>query len=141
MATDFDKPRSTKRLDDDVLRGRKVYVVEAIPNEALGSAYNRIVTFVDQEKCVGDVLWRPIARTGPIVTETKLRALTLVELTDLPRMIKRDKQVLLMLAPCGMCHEPKGELLDTILNLDPSQQIVTNVVVDSVTAGQMLRSG
>ena len=48
----FDKPRSTKRLDDDVLRGRKVYVVEAIPNEALGSAYNRIVTFVDQEKCV-----------------------------------------------------------------------------------------
>ena len=94
---------------------------------------------LDKEKCVGDVLWRPIARTGPIVTETKLRALTLVELTDLPKLIKRGKQVLLMLAPCGVCHEPKGELFKTVLNLAPSQQIVTNVVVDSVTTGQMLR--
>ena len=39
----------------------------------------------------------------------------------------------------GVCHEPKGELFKTVLNLAPSQQIVTNVVVDSVTTGQMLR--
>lgn len=48
----FDKPRSTKRLDDDVLRGRKVYVIESLPKEGPGSAYNRIITYVDQEKCV-----------------------------------------------------------------------------------------
>ena len=48
----FDKPRETKRLDDDVLRGRPVYVVESLPREGQGSAYNRVVTFIDQERCV-----------------------------------------------------------------------------------------
>ena len=95
---------------------------------------------LEEEKCIGDVLWQPIAKTGPIVTETALRALTLVELTDLPRLIERAKtRVMLMLAPCGACHAPKGNLLDTVLHQGRSQQIVTDVVVDSVTAGQMLR--
>lgn len=48
----FDKPRETKRLDDEVLRGRPVYVVESFPQEGPGTAYNRVVTFIDQERCV-----------------------------------------------------------------------------------------
>jgi hypothetical protein len=97
---------------------------------------------LDEKKCIGDVLWQPIAASGPIVGETELRALTLVELTDLPTLIKdHNVRVMLMLAPCGACHKPKGELLEVVLNQDPERQIVTDVVVDSVTAGEMLRRG
>ena len=44
------------------------------------------------------------------------------------------KQVLLALAPCGICRELKGELLNCALE----QQIVTHVVVDTLSAGQAL---
>ncbi len=41
---------SAKRLDDAMLDGYPVYVLETIPNEN-ESAYSRILTYVDQEKC------------------------------------------------------------------------------------------
>lgn len=46
----FRRPEESKRLEDEVIRERPVYVVEARPTE--GSAYERIVTYVDKETCV-----------------------------------------------------------------------------------------
>jgi hypothetical protein len=48
----FDHPKETKRLDDTTLRRRAVYVVETRPAADEGSAYERVVTFIDKEKCV-----------------------------------------------------------------------------------------
>jgi DNA-binding transcriptional regulator LsrR (DeoR family) len=92
---------------------------------------------LDANGCQGDILWRPISRRGPIEAETEIRALTLVELTQLPEFIRQHKQILLMLAPCGACNRPKGALLKCIL--EQPQALVTNIVVDSRTASQLLR--
>ncbi len=48
----FDHPKQTKRLEDTTLRRRAVYVVETRPAPGDSSAYERVVTFVDKEKCV-----------------------------------------------------------------------------------------
>ncbi|MEI6809949.1 MAG: hypothetical protein WCN95_14625 [bacterium] len=82
--------------------------------------------------CIGDLLWRPIAKSGPIVTETEIRAMTLVELEDLPGFIKEGKHVLLALGPCSSCGTPKGEVLEAILGMKP--QLITHLVVDSLSA-------
>ncbi len=94
------------------------------------------VKILDGADCIGDILWRPLGPRGPIETVTDLRALTLVDLQELPSFIKSGKRVLLMLAPCGKCHAPKGELLASVLNQD--QPLITDLVVDSVSVRQML---
>ncbi len=91
---------------------------------------------LEKEGCVGDMLWRPLSRNGPITTATLHRAMTLVDLSDLPALIADGKRVLLMLSPCGLCHAPKGDLLDCVLNLE--EPLITDLVVDSQSTGQML---
>ena len=94
---------------------------------------------LEEERCVGDILWRPIAEHGPIEAETEIRALTLIELSELPMLIRRGTKVLVMLAPCGGrgCNMPKGRLLRDVLNMKTS--LVTHLVVDSRSAGEMMR--
>lgn len=84
-----------------------------------------------------DVMWRPLGKNGPITDATEIRALTLMELTDLPRFIERGGSVLLMLGPCGMCKRSKVKVLHTTLT--QQLRLVTHVVVDSRTAAHFLR--
>ncbi len=84
-----------------------------------------------------DLMWRPLGRNGPITAETEFRALTLMELTDLPRFIEGGGSVLLMLGPCGMCKRSKVKVLHTTLAQE--QRLVTHVVVDSRTAAHLLQ--
>jgi hypothetical protein len=48
----FRQPGEWKRLEDAVIGNRPVYVVEAHPSDDANSAYERIVSFIDQERCV-----------------------------------------------------------------------------------------
>ena len=89
------------------------------------------------EGTVGDMLWRPLSETSPVTTPTELRALTLLELNELPEFIERGKHVLLMLGPCAKCDRHKGAILKTILS--QLQHIVTHVVADSRTGGYVAR--
>ena len=95
------------------------------------------VRALESAGCVGDILWRPIAEDGPIEEETEIRALTLIELGELESFIQRGKRVLLMLAPCGRCHAPKGRLLRCVLKQD--RTLITDLVVDSRSVAQMIR--
>jgi DNA-binding transcriptional regulator LsrR (DeoR family) len=95
----------------------------------------RCVNKLNKEKCLGDIFWRPIGADGPITAETEYRALTLIELGQLHGFIKGGKRVLLMLAPCGGCNKPKGKLLECVLN--QKKPLVTDLVVDSLTASQL----
>jgi len=83
-----------------------------------------------------DVMWRPLGKNGPITHATEIRALTLMELTDLPGFIKRGGSVLLMLGPCGLCKRSKVKVLYTTLIQE--KKLVTHVVVDSRTAAHLL---
>jgi DNA-binding transcriptional regulator LsrR (DeoR family) len=86
---------------------------------------------------VGDMLWRPLGPTAPITTATEIRALTLVELAQLPGFIESGKHVLLMLGPCSVCNRHKGKILRTILSQE--QHLVSHVVTDSRTAGYLVK--
>ncbi len=72
---------------------------------------------------------------GPIEAETARRAFTLVELTKLQDAIQRNQsQVLLALAPCGLCRALKGDVLRGVLE----SRLATHVVVDMRSAMQLL---
>ncbi len=82
--------------------------------------------------CIGDMMWRPIGAGGPIEVETEVRAMTLMELADLPAFLRQGKQVVLLMGPCGECRGPKSEVLRAILN--QPKRMVSHVVVDSRSA-------
>lgn len=87
---------------------------------------------------VGDMLWRPLSATAPVTTESEIRALTAVELDDLPNFINQGKHVLLMMGPCGVCNRHKGAILKTILSQD--LHLVSHLVTDSRTAGYLVNA-
>jgi hypothetical protein len=90
---------------------------------------------LDEEGCVADVLWRPLTDGRPIERETRVRALTLVELSELPELIAQKTRVLLTIGPCATCNTPKGRLLACLLG--QRRHIVTDLVADSRTVNQM----
>ncbi len=82
--------------------------------------------------CIGDVLWQPFGSSGPM-DAGGLRAVTLVDLADLPQLVRSGKRVMLVLAPCGSkdCGAPKDAILKAILDWRDG---VTDVVVDARAA-------
>ena len=85
---------------------------------------------------IGDLLWRPISDTGPVEVETGVRALTLIDLPDLPPLIRAGNKVVMVLGPCGTCGEPKGDVLRAVLGW--KGHYVTHAIVDSQTAAKAL---
>lgn len=84
---------------------------------------------------VGDMMWLPVGQR-PIELETKIRAMTLMELRDLHEMIvKRDGKVLLCCGPCH-CKDRKTAVLERILEF--KQHVVTHLVIDIGTAKELL---
>ena len=84
---------------------------------------------LERAKCVGDMLWHPLGEKKPVEAKTKIRAMTLYDLNDLPGFIKKDKNVLLVLGPCGSCNQTKTNVLKAILDQD--NQLITHLVADS----------
>ena len=75
---------------------------------------------------LGDMLWRPLGPDGPIKAKTKIRAMTLIELGDLPGLIDKGTSVLLVVGPCRVCNEHRAQVLETILRHE--DHLVTHVV-------------
>lgn len=92
----------------------------------------RSLKLLDRAGVIGDLMWRPISRSGPCEVDTDIRAMTLIELTSLPNLIARGKQVLLLMGPCGQCGGPKSDVLSAILEMRPL--LITHLVVDSRSA-------
>ena len=118
------------KLLDIVVTSGSTWHEDGVLHQRMKPADQKIL---EAEGVVGDLLWRPISRGGPIEAETD-RAFTLIELDQLRQMVRKGKKVLVALAPCGMCGELKGELLEAILE----HKLANYVVVDARSAGQML---
>ncbi len=86
-------------------------------------------------RCIGDMIWRPVGRTGPIHMETRLRAMTLLDPSELPGFLQEGKKVLLALGPCYDCGKPKGEILDAVLRWKPRH--ISHLVVDTGSVYEM----
>jgi hypothetical protein len=98
--------------------------------------HHQLLNELNAQFCVGDLMWCPVGASGPIVLDHGKRAMTLVDLTDLPGLIGKGKRVMLILGPCASCHQPKSEILRTLLKM--RQPLITDLVVDSYTARTVL---
>ena len=74
----INRPGELRRLEDDEVDGRAAWRLETLPTKAAESAYTRIVTFVDQERCIA-------LRTESYETGDRLRKV----LTADPESIER----------------------------------------------------
>lgn len=101
-----------------------------------GNPLSESLAELQKAKTIGDILWRPISERGPVLTETSIRAMTLLDLPDLPSFISKKKKVLLVLAPCGSCGKPKGQILNAVLKW--KERPITHVVLDSRAAMEAL---
>jgi len=88
--------------------------------------------------CRGDMLWQPLGPDGPIEADTEIQAVSLIDLAELPKRIDRGCAVVLVLGPCRNCHLPRGEVLQTILNLD--KHLISHLVADSRSVAEMVRN-
>ena len=93
---------------------------------------------LEGEGAIIDLCWRPMGANGPIEIEEDddVRAMTLIQLSSLPELIREGKKVLMTLGPCCICNRPKGRVLSTVLNLP--ENFVTHVVCDSRSARYLL---
>jgi DNA-binding transcriptional regulator LsrR (DeoR family) len=89
--------------------------------------------------CIGDMLWQPISPQQIINIKTKIRAMTLLELSELPGLINKGKKVLLVVGACSRCNQPKSDILRAIL--DQKDKILTHLVADSLSVRGMLDTG
>jgi DNA-binding transcriptional regulator LsrR (DeoR family) len=102
----------------------------------LKKASAETVKQLDDAGCIGDLMWRPLGRDGPLKIDTKMRTMTLLEPGDLPGFVKRNKTVILLLGPCGYCGKPKGDVLAAIL---AKKNLITHLVADSRSVREMLK--
>ncbi len=93
---------------------------------------NTVEQLEREQGCVGDMLWQPVSETGPIENKTQVRAMTLWPLSELPKSIKRGAKVLLVLGPCKICRQGRGDFLRTVLGW--KDHYITHLVADGRTA-------
>jgi DNA-binding transcriptional regulator LsrR (DeoR family) len=109
-------------------------------HSALYSIYSTLspesLVQLNSEGCIGDLMWRPFGKEGPLEISTDMRVMTLVELADLPRFIQDNKRVILSIAPCGNCGRNKSDLLRAILAC--STPLITDLIVDSRSVRALL---
>lgn len=85
---------------------------------------------------IGDILWRPIGSDGPVEIESKLRAMTVMELSDVHKFVEAGKRVLLVAGPCSRCYSPKTDIVKTVLG--QKKKLITHLVIDSRCAREVL---
>jgi DNA-binding transcriptional regulator LsrR (DeoR family) len=87
---------------------------------------------------VGDFQYLPLSRRGAIHLTHGVRAVTLFELPDFVRMVQsKDKHVVLVAGPCGMCGRTKEDALRPLLEVS-DLKIWSHLVTDARTADRLL---
>jgi DNA-binding transcriptional regulator LsrR (DeoR family) len=84
---------------------------------------------LEKEGCLGDILWQPLGSAGPFELNTRIRAMTIMKLSELSELVAAGKHVLLVAGPCARCHRPKAEVVKAIL--DQEHRLITHLVTDS----------
>jgi Outer membrane lipoprotein-sorting protein len=88
----LNRPESTERMPDGALEGRGVYVVQSKPSDPNGSAYSKILSYVDKDTCIvlksesfeGAERLRKVltAKPEPMYSENGVHAPAEVEMKD-----------------------------------------------------------
>jgi len=95
---------------------------------------------LEQSGWVGDVMWRPYSKDGPITVDTGIRAVTIFELSDLVKLAQTPgKHVILCAGPCNFCGAAKVEAVRPLLS-QPSLRVANHVIMDFATATGLLEA-
>ena len=90
----------------------------------------------DEEKRVGDVLYRPFSASRPITKKVGIRAVTLFEPAELVTFAaQKNKAVVLVAGPCAnpQCRRSRSDALLPLLH-EPSLDVWSHLVTDDLTA-------
>lgn len=92
---------------------------------------------------VADVNHCPLSKTGPIILDSGMRAITLFEIDKLVKMVRDedDKHVVLIAAPCSGCNELKTEALRPLMSQQDKLKLFNHVFMDMRTAKSLLAEG
>ena len=93
------------------------------------------VTELEKAGCLGDILWQPIGANGPFELNSRIRAMTILKLCELSKLIADKKHVLLVAGACHRCNRPKTQVVKAIL--DQQDHLITHLVTNSLCVGQM----
>lgn len=131
----------TEEVDGDgAFRGQKPSQLKALMKEFDPAGYQRLTA----EGVVADMLWQPLSFSGPVDANTKVEAMTLAKLSDLPGFINDGMKVLLALGPYhdGGVRFHKGDVLTAALGAreEVSGPLFTHLVCDHRTAGAAARA-
>jgi DNA-binding transcriptional regulator LsrR (DeoR family) len=104
---------------------------------------------LDEAECVGDIMWLPIGKQGPIALDGFDHwPVTVLDLDEIPDRIREaDTKVLLVIGPCAVeSHADcsKTPVLEAILDQQRGEKgikhrYVTHLVIDKGTAEDFLR--
>lgn len=87
---------------------------------------------------IGDVQYRPYSATGPIVEDTEIRAVTLLELNELSEMAASgDKYVLVVAGPCAVCGETRSDAVRPLF-VAPELRLWSHFAMDMATAEDLV---
>jgi DNA-binding transcriptional regulator LsrR (DeoR family) len=144
--------RTIKPIEDAYLRVKELDIVVTSAGAHWMKECSRLSQLYKEEgpaealaelqkaQTTGDLLWRPITESGPVEVETGVRALTLIDLPVLPRLIRAGNKVVMPLGPCSTCGGPKRNVLRAVLGW--TGHYIAHAVVDSRTAaGALVRIG
>ena len=103
-----------------------------------GGKKNRRLASLKKSGWVGDVIYHPYAKSGPIATTEGMRAVSLFDLEDLIALAARPKKhVVLVVAPCGICGKSKGNALRPLLE-NRGLKLWSHLFLDLTTAQSLL---
>lgn len=147
---DYERVMTLPGVEESVRKARQIDIVVTSLASAsdkhgqlnrfmnLGEGSNGNVDELKNCGWVGDVSYRPYAKTGPITEAGGIRAVSLFELKDLVDLARKpNKHVLLVAAPCGICNEPKAEALRPLLE-ESNLKLWTHLLTDLTTAQNLL---
>jgi len=90
---------------------------------------------------IGDLMWRPFSKEE-LDIYTDSRAMTLFDLSHMPKLVGQGKKFILAIAPCGFrnCAKHKGEVLRAILAHSQRKGLITHLVADYRSAKAALET-
>jgi hypothetical protein len=108
----------------------------------------KFADFLERRDCIGDLLWLPLFRGKELTftleasREFDFRPMTLVELHELPELIKGGVKVVLAVGNCDTCKEPKDDILGEVIRvskISPAHRLITNLVANKDTCERVLK--
>jgi hypothetical protein len=136
---EFEILRAEARSCDIVLLSAGSFADEHSFLGALQVSAPEVWKNLSENDCKGDLGRLPVNQEGPMPLDLfPSPPCTLVQLSDLQAMVREDRRVMVVAAPCGHCRRDKSDVLQTLLEVHKRGiKLFSDLVCDSLTVRSM----